>query len=233
MHDVRVRVREHLHLDVPRVLQVPLDVHGGVGEILLALSRGRLERAGGVSGLADDLHPLPAAAGGCLDDQGVAQLRAEGDDLLRRANRLDGARDDRDAGGAHRGAGGGLRAHQLDRGRGRADPDEPRLLDEPGKPSVLGEEPVARMNRLGSRPAGRVDDAVAAQVALGRRAGPDAIRLVGRAHVRGPPVGVRIDGDAADSELAERAEDADRDLPAVRDEHLRERRHARRILPQP
>ena len=40
---VAVRVGEHLHLDVPRILEVALDVDAAVGEVLLALALGRLE----------------------------------------------------------------------------------------------------------------------------------------------------------------------------------------------
>ena len=48
MDDVAVRVREHLHLDVPRVLEELLHVHGRVGEVGLALAARRRERALGV-----------------------------------------------------------------------------------------------------------------------------------------------------------------------------------------
>ena len=89
------------------------------------------------------------------------------------------------------------------------------------------------MDRLGPRAERGLDEDVAAEVALGRRTGPDEIGLVCGTHVRAPPVGLRVDGDTADPELAKRPEDANRDLAAVRDEHLRERRHAARILPEP
>ena len=75
--DVAVRVGEHLHLDVARILEVALDVDGGVGEVLLALALRRLERALDLVRLADDLHPLAAAAGGRLQDQRVADLLGE------------------------------------------------------------------------------------------------------------------------------------------------------------
>ena len=41
---VSVRVGEHLHLDVPRVFEVPLDVDRRVGEVRLPLALRRLER---------------------------------------------------------------------------------------------------------------------------------------------------------------------------------------------
>ena len=48
-----------------------------------------------------------------------------------------------------------LRAHQLDRGRRRADPDEARRLDRARERGVLGEEAVAGMDRLGARAGSR------------------------------------------------------------------------------
>ena len=74
---VPVRVREHLHLDVPGILEVPLHVDGGIGEVLLALPGRRLERTLGVTRAADDLHPLAAASGRGLDDERVPDLVTE------------------------------------------------------------------------------------------------------------------------------------------------------------
>ena len=148
---VPVRVGEHLHLDVARVLEIALDVDRCVGEVRLPLALGRLERLVGLAGRPHDLHALAAAAGRRLDDQRIADLLAERDDLVGRADRIGRARDDRHAGRLHRLARPGLRAHQLDRRRRRADPDEPRLLDRARERRVLGEEAVARMDGLGAR----------------------------------------------------------------------------------
>src|SRR3974377_2238238 len=41
--------------------------------------------------------------------------------------------------------------HQRDRGRGRPDPDEARVLDGLREAGVLGEEPIAGVDRLGAR----------------------------------------------------------------------------------
>ena len=233
---IAVPVGQDLNLDVTGILDEPLDVDGRIGEVLLPLARRGLERTACVVGSVDELHSLPAPSRRRLDDQRVADLLAEHDDALDRSDRLDRARDDRDAGGAHRSAGSGLRPHQLDRGRRRPDPDQAGLLDEAGEPCVLGEEAVAGMNS--SRPGAKrgLDEHVAAEVALRGRAWADEVRLVGGAHVRAPPVGLRVDGDAAEPELAQGAKDPDRDLAAVRDEHLRERCHGigghdARILP--
>ena len=44
--DIAVRVGEHLDLDVARVVEVALEIDARVGEELLALARGALERVG-------------------------------------------------------------------------------------------------------------------------------------------------------------------------------------------
>ena len=113
---------------------------------------------------------------------------------------------------------------------------EAGLLDEAGERGVLGEEAVAGMDRPRAGAQRGLDEHVPAEVALGCRTRADEVRLVGGANVRAPPVGLRVDGDTAEAELAQRAKDADRDLAAVRDEHLRERCHGigghdARILP--
>ena len=233
MDHVPVRVGEDLHLDVPRILEVPLDVDGGIGEVLLTLSGRGLERALGVARPTDELHPLAATPGRGLDDERVADLGAELGDLLRGTDRVDGPGNDRHARVAHHLAGGSLRPHQLDRrGRG-ADPRQPRLLHHPREGRVLGEEPVPGVDRLRAAAERGLDEHVPTEVALRGRTGPDEVRLVGRPDVRAPPVGLRVDGHTADPELAQRPEDADRDLAAIGHEHLRERRHAARILPEP
>ncbi len=149
--DVPVCVGEHLHLDVARILQIPLDVDGCVGEVRLPLALGRLERLDGLAGRPHDLHALAAAAGRRLDDQRIADLLADRDDVVGRADRVGRARDDRDACRLHRLARPRLRAHQLDRGGRRADPDEARVLDGARERRVLGQEAVARMDGLGAR----------------------------------------------------------------------------------
>src|SRR6185503_20625767 len=76
-----VRVREHLHLDMARVLEVALDVDRRVREVGLPLAPRRLERALRLVGRADDLQPFPAAARRRLDREGPAQLVAEPDEV--------------------------------------------------------------------------------------------------------------------------------------------------------
>ena len=220
--DVAVRVGEHLHLDVPRVLEVPLDVDRRVGEVRLPLAPGRRERRLRLVGRGDHLHPLAAAAGRRLHEQRVAELLPERDDLLCRVDRIGRAGDDRHACRLHAGARGGLVSHQLDRLGRRADPDGARLLDRAGERGVLGQEAISRMDGLGARPADGLDQLLDVEVALGRRAPAERVRLVRPGHVQRRPVGVGVHRDRPHAELAQSPEDADCDLPSIGDHDLGE-----------
>jgi hypothetical protein len=68
----------------------------------------------------------------------------------------------------------------------------------------------------------RADDRGDVEVALARRRGPDAHGLVGEAHVERAGVGLGVDCDGLDPQLAARALDAQRDLSAVGDQDLLE-----------
>ena len=180
---IAMRVREDLNLDVPRILEVTLDVDGGVREVGLALTAGGLEGALGLVGTGHDPQALPAAAGRGLDRDRPADLGAEAEDVLDGVDRCGRARHDRHARGLHGLPGGCLRAHHLDRlGRG-PDPDEPRRPASSGEARVLGEEAVAGVN--GFRPGARrrLEQPLLIEVALGRRARPDQVGLVGRGNV--------------------------------------------------
>ena len=126
----------------------------------------------------------------------------------------------------------GLRAHQP-RSPSGGGPihDEPGLLHGARERGVLGEEAVAGMDRLGARAQRRPRRSR-------RRAGSSPPPVPARcryassatATCSAPAVGLGVDGDASDPELAERAEDADRDLAAVGDEHLARRAAMGRVF---
>ena len=220
--DIAVRVREHLHLDVARVDDELLDIDVGVREVRLPLPLRALERLLGVTGGLDDLHPLATAAGSSLDQERVAELLAEREELLDRADRVGRAWNDRDTRLLHRRAGGGLVPHELDRRLRRPDPHEAGLFHGARERSVLREEAVAGMDLLRSSALGRVENALDREVALGRRSRPEEESLVRVRDVERGTVALGVDPDRADSEVAEGAEDADRDLPTVGNENLLE-----------
>ena len=220
--DVAVEVGEHLHLHVPRPLEIALQVDGVVGEVRLALALRRLERPLELVRRGRRLDPLAAPAGGGLHGHRIADLSRCRASVVQRGDGLRQAGHDRDAGGGHRLPSGRLRRHRLHRvGRG---PDErqARRRTRPGERGVLGQEPEARVDRLRARPLRGADDRLAAEVALGRRTGPDRVRLVGVVDERQLAVSLGVDGDGGDPHLAQRPADAHGDLAPVGHEHLGE-----------
>jgi hypothetical protein len=220
MDDVAVIVGEHLHLDVPRVFEVPLDIHGGVREVRLALPPGGIERTLGLVRAAHDLEAFTTASGRGLDRQRPAELVPEQADVLGRRDRLGRPGHDRDAGGPHRLARRDLRAHGFDRLGRRPDPDDAGLGDGPCEAGVLGQKAVAGMQSVGAGAASGVEEPFLVQIALGGGAGPDDVRLRRHPYVQRFAVGLGVDGDRRDLQLAQRAEDPNRDLAAVGDENL-------------
>ena len=75
------------------------------------------------------------------------------------------------------------------------------------------------MNRLRPALLRHVDDAVHRQITLRRRRRTDPIRVVCILDVKRLSVGIRIDGDAFDVQLAARAADPNRDLAAIGDQN--------------
>ena len=92
-----------------------------------------------------------------------------------------------------------------------------------GEIGVLREEAVAGVDRVGARPAGRLDHLVDREVRADRVARlADLVRLVGLRAVQGVAVLVREDRHRGDAELVGGAERADGDLTPVGDQHLAE-----------
>ena len=84
------------------------------------------------------------------------------------------------------------------------------------------------MDCLGPGALRRVEDALDREVALCRRSGPEEERLVGVGDVEGAAIPVGVDAHGGDPELAEGAEDANRDLSPVGNQNLLE--HGRAVF---
>ena len=218
MDDAAVMIAEQLHLDVPGVLDVPLDVHAPVPERRLGLARCRAEPRGQLVRCVDAHHPPSTASGRGLEQDRVADFAGDGE---RSAGSAHGVRagTGRDAGRAGDAARLDLVAAAPDRACGRTHEDQPVGDARFGQLGALGQEPVAGMDGVAVREEGSGDDLLDAQVALGRARRPD-VDDVGR-----QPCGERIlvglaDGhDRVDALLAAGPDDPNRDLAAVGDQH--------------
>jgi len=214
-----VGVAEDLDLDVPGVGHVPLQEHGTVAERRGRLAARAADRLGQPGRVGDLPHTPAAAAEGRLDQQREAHGLARGGNLVQVRGVADGgARQDGHVGVRHDRLGSYLVAHGLD-GLGRgADEDQPGVGAGPRERGVLGQEPVAGVDRVRAGRRGRGDDQIAAQVGVGgRRAGqPD--RLIGQRDVGRVGVRIRVDRDGGDAERVRGPYNPGRDLAAVGDE---------------
>ena len=87
-----------------------------------------------------------------------------------------------------------------------------------GEAGVLGEEPVARMHRIGAGDLAGGEQRRDVEIAVARRRRADAHALVGEPHVHGVGVGGRMHGDGLDAELLAGAQHPQRDLAAIGDQ---------------
>ena len=191
--DVAVHVGQALGLDVAGVVEVALD------EALAATERGDgladrgVEQVGDLLQGAGDLQAATAAAERRLDRHRQAVLLGERDDLVgarrpgrrcrgpaarRRAARCGGRRPCRRASGSLPAAG----PIQV----------SPASMTACGEVGVLGQEPVARVHRVGAGLRRRVEDLADVEVRLRRRAAPEGEGLVGELHVQCVAIGIGV-----------------------------------------
>src|SRR5690348_386102 len=216
---IALAVGQHLDLHVARVLQEFLHVHHVVAEGRLGLL---LRHGDGIAQVrlgAHHAHAAPAAAAGRLDDDRIADVAGDADVFLdavaQRATRAGHARH---AGGLHRLDRLDLVAHQADHLGGRADEDEAGLLHLFGEIGALGQEAVARMDRLGVGNFRRRDDPRDVEVAVDRRPRADADRLVGQANVLQVAVHGGMHRHRLDAQTVAGAQYAQRDFAAIGDD---------------
>src|SRR5919201_610618 len=199
---VPVHVAEELDLHVARPLNEAFAEDGVVAERRLRLAPRGGERLAELVARAHDAHAAPAASRRRLDHQRNAEL-------VRLA-----ALDDGHACRLRRTLRGELVAARAQRRRGRPHPGDPRGLDRLGELAALGEEPVAGVDRVRAGLLGRAHVLLRVQV---RR---DLDRLVRGPRMQRSTVVKSDDGDGAQPERARRAEDAQRNLAAVRYKEL-------------
>ena len=224
LHEVEaapVAVPENLNLDVARLEHQLLQVDRAVAERALGHGLGGADDVRELGRIVHLPHADAAAAGRRLHQQGIAHRLGrlvEAGEIVRREP--DAAGDDREASPLGDRTGALLVPHRGDAFRGRADPDEARVLHRLREGRVLGEEAVTRMDRIGAALGCGRDDLVGDEVALlrGRRA--DGERLVGLGHVAGGGVSLRVDRDRGNAERSRAPHDPTSDFAPVCDQQF-------------
>ena len=225
MNHIAVLVAENLHLDVLGARNVFLEEHRRIAERAFRLRLRLVQQVRQIAGFVDHPHAAPAAAERRLDDQRKT-------DFLRRLQRLC---PDPTIGSSLPGstgtliflrqrARGRLVAHHVEQLRTRPDKRDSRLGAGAGEIRVLGQKPVAGMNRVHALFLRQRDDAVNVEIRGDRAlALADEVGLVRLEAMEAEPILLRVDRHRAKPEFRRRAEDADGDFAAIGDEQFFER----------
>ena len=75
VHDVPMLIGQHLHFDVPRAIDVALQIDFAAAEGYVGFSGGGLQGGREILGVAYDPHAPATATEGRFDNQGVADSR--------------------------------------------------------------------------------------------------------------------------------------------------------------
>src|SRR5262249_8052998 len=220
VNDIALAVAEDLELDVPRPLQQLFQVHAAVAEGRLRDAARLLEGGRQSGGVLDDRHPLAAAPGARLDENGEPDLRRFPGEGLAGLLGAVGAGDDGNAGAPGALAGRELVSHLLDGGRRPAHPGGPRVLDRAREGGALGEEPVPGMDGVRAGLLRRREEPRDREVRLERRPLSERNRAPDPRDMVGARVGLRVHRDRLDAHLLGGSSHSNRDLPAVGDHEL-------------
>ena len=219
--DIAVPVAQHLHLDVLGLDEEFLDEDILVTERLLRLALDLQEVDADILRAVAAAHAAAAAAPGRLEQHRVAELLRERDGVVHIGQRASRAGDGGHAALLRDGLGGQLVAHLLQNPGRRADERDARLLAGAGKRRVLRQEAIAGMDRVHAAALRQVNDPRDVQIRCQRAfVFADQVGLVRARAVQAVCILLRIDGYCAQVQVIARAENAQRDLPAVGDQHL-------------
>ena len=216
MHQIAMTVAEHLDLDMARAAHQLLQIDLVVAEGGLCLAAGHIQRGGEFVLVFDHPHAATATAPAGLQHQRVADLGREflaaGQVLWQCAGR----RHHRHPGLLGQLAGRDLVAQPAHHLAVRADEGDPGGCAGIGEIGVLGQEAIARVNRIDARLLRDADDVVDVEIGLDRfLAGADQIGFVRLEAVQREAILVGKDRDGADPQFGGGAQHTDGDFTTV------------------
>src|SRR5215831_15738498 len=227
VHHSSMLVAQDLELDMPRRLDVFLDVDVGDAKGRLGLALRRLERVRELAGIADDAHASATAAGRGLDDHRVADVLRDLERLVLALGGTVAARQNWNAGLAHHATRARFVGHQPDDLRIGTDELDVAGRANLGEVRAFGEEPVPRMNRVGASHFRRANHLRHVQIAVRAASRPYADVLVGKLPVQRVLVCLGVHRDSLDAEFLAGIDDAECHFAAIRDENFLEHKWIR------
>ncbi len=227
--DIAVLVAKHLNFDMARIRDELFDENALIAERRLCL-RARARKPLLHVGLAvRNAHALAAAPRARLDHDGIADLLRNPDGLRFIFDHPKMTGDGRHLGSRGRLLQLDLVAHRRDRLRVRPDKDDAGSRQRFRKRLALGEKTVARVHGLRAALLAGGDDLFDHQVAFGGRRRADRDRAIRHSDVERVAVGLRVDGDRFDAQLARGLDDPAGDFAAIGDQDTLE--HAVSVAP--
>ncbi len=190
-------VAEHLHFQVASALDVFLDEHTRIAEIVLTEALDRLERVSQLFGTATHTHADAATACRALEHHRVADGASCRDGRLQTVEQF-GAFEHGHAMLLGQRSGGVLEAEYAQLLGRRADEGDTGVFAGLSECSVFGEKPVAGMNGFGAAGVGDGDDLVHRQIGSGCATFAQAVGFVGLHQVQAGSVGFGIHRHALD-----------------------------------
>ena len=179
MNGVAVMVRQHLHFNVSRVLDVFFQVDPGVSKRCLGLILRLLERGFQGEIVSGDSHPFAATPRSRLDQNREADFVSDTDRFLIIFDQAITTRHDGDVRVTRDSAGTILVSELFHRDRSWADEIDLAATTNFIEMGVFRKESIAWMNRFDVADLGCTDHVCDLQVAIGRFRGTDANRLIG------------------------------------------------------
>ena len=216
---VAFAVGKHLHLDMPGPGDEFFQEHAVVGKVAGAEALDAVEGADQFVFAVAQLHADTAAARRALEHHRVADARRFGFGSSQIGQQI-GARQQRHIGLLGQLAGAVLETKGQHLFGRRADEGDTGGLAAAHEVGVLAEEAVTGVDGLGAGVGGDGQQFVDLQVGVGGGAFAEAVGLVGQPHVQAVGVAFGVDGNGADAELAQGADDTGGDGATVGDQNL-------------
>ena len=227
MNDTSVGVRHHLDFDMPRFLDVLLDVDIGVLECDFRLATGSLESLAKGGFVPRDSHPPAAASGHRFDQYRESNLARHNQRFLLICDHSWRTRDHRYSDLLRQFPGGSLVAQLTDILHRRPDELEITGLTDLGELRTLRKEPIPWMDGFHIGNLCGSDDLGNIKIGVRTGRGTDADFVIGKVQVPGTTIRLRVDHHRLDAEFSTRTNNPQSNLTAVGDQDSRKWFHRR------
>jgi len=218
MYRIALAIAKHLNFDVAWCGQVFFDINLVIAEVRFAFGTRGLKSAFHFGGTIGHLHALAATTCGGFDDYGVSKLFTDFQCGFNCRNTTIAAWNTRHTQCLHGVLGSNFVAHHPDMFGRRTNECQVMIFDDLYEIGVFGQEPIARVNRLGSGDFTGSNNRRHVKIAFASWCGADTNGFVRHAYMHGISVGGRMNRHRLDAHFATRADHAQGDFSAVGNE---------------